>query len=275
MRKETNPAPEDTNVISVENRRSKAEGEFVILLDDKKRVFNDIQKINDDIKIGKETIQKNNSEINETNQEIINTQSLLSVEKQNLEVFLKQKEQTKKEIEYKIKKNNEEKNKINSDILFISKKYEILHLKKSQEIKCLENDKYNYEDELKKINKTIIDKDKEVSHLQKKIDGIEYGIEELIKKNNVLESLNLSLAGDIENKNRVIENNKVIIDQQNETKKVNELEVSNLDNKISDKKDEYVKIEAKAFAILHKQDVVDQKEIFIKSQYERAGIKWE
>ena len=52
-------------------------------------------------------------------------------------------------------------------------------------------------------------------------------------------------------------------------------ESTTLDIEIEKKKKEYKEVESKSFVITQKQDLLNQKEAFIKSRYERAGIKYE
>ena len=100
---------EEEDALFAENRKAKAEGEFVILLEDKKRVAGMIDGINNDIQAGKDIIEKNNQKINETNEEILKVQGSLREEKQYFEEYIKQTDTKKLEIGEEIKKKEEEK----------------------------------------------------------------------------------------------------------------------------------------------------------------------
>jgi 16S rRNA C1402 (ribose-2'-O) methylase RsmI len=51
----------EQDVLSLENRKSQAEGEFLIILEDKKRVSSELEKIEETIKEKKVTINNSNT----------------------------------------------------------------------------------------------------------------------------------------------------------------------------------------------------------------------
>jgi len=72
-----------------------------------------------------------------------------------------------------------------------------------------------------------------------------------------------------------IASNKEVIKGLDEKISLKTSEITSLESQIESKTEEYKSIEQKAFNILKREDVLKAKTAFIKSQYERAGIKWE
>lgn len=266
---------EEEDALFAENRKAKAEGEFVILLEDKKRVAGMIDGINNDIQAGKDIIEKNNQKINETNEEILKVQGSLREEKQYFEEYIKQTDIKKSEINEEIKKIEEEKEELRSEILSLSKKYDLDKFEKSQEIKELETKQEYLTADLKKLDDKKVQYDKDILSGKENLDVILVKIQKANEEKLESDRIILSLNNQIEDLKGVITNTKTIISQHDITKQTKEAEIIALDTKIEQKEKEYKEVEPKAFMLLAREEALEQKEAFIKSQYDRAGIKWE
>jgi len=266
---------EEEDALFAENRKAKAEGEFVILLEDKKRVSGMIDVINNDIQAGKDIIEKNNQKINETNEEILKVQGSLREEKQYFEEYIKQTDIKKSEINEEIKKIEEEKEELRSEILSLSKKHDLDKFEKSQEIKELETRQEYLTADLKKLEDKKVQSDKDILSGKENLDVILGKIQKANEEKLESDRIILSLNNQIEDLKGVITNTKTIINQQDIIKQNKEAEIIALDTKIEQKEKEYKEVEPKAFMLLAREEALEQKEAFIKSQYDRAGIKWE
>jgi chromosome segregation ATPase len=258
-----------------EGRKVTAENEVVILGQNKKKIEEDLQKIKEDIQVGNQTIQKNNEEINNTNEQVLEVQNTFRSEKQKFDSFVKERIVLKDQIEEDIKKGNIEKSRIDFEILTASKEHEFSKLNKIQELKNLEDKKTIYNSDIKKISEDKLQVISEINNFQNKLDGIKEETKKANDEKNSLEKDVTNLKGEVENQKGIIQNNKVILSQQDSTIITKNNEIDSLVKKIEEKNIEYKSVEQKAFVILQKQDALNQKEAFIKSQYERAGIKWE
>lgn len=266
---------EEEDALFAENRKAKAEGEFVILLEDKKRVAGMIDGINNDIQAGKDIIEKNNQKINETNEEILKVQGSLREEKQYFEEYIKQTDIKKSEINEEIKKIEEEKEELRSEILSLSKKHDLDKFEKSQEIKELETRQEYLKSDIKKLEDNKEQYNKDIVIKKENLDVILGKIQKANEEKLESDRIILSLNNQIEDLKGVITNTKTIINQQDITKQTKEAEIVALDTKIEQKEKEYKEVEPKAFMLLAREEALEQKEAFIKSQYDRAGIKWE
>lgn len=266
---------EEEDALFAENRKAKAEGEFVILLEDKKRVADMIEAIKNDIQAGKDIIEKNNEKINETNEEILKVQGSLREEKQYFEEYIKQTDIKKSEIDEDIKKKEQEKEELRSEILSLSNKHDLDKFTKSQEIKELETKQEYLITDLKKLEDKKVQYDKDIISAKENLDSILGKIQKANEEKLESDRIIFSLNNQIEDLKGVITNIKTIINQQDIIKQNKELEITALDSKIEQKEKEYKEVEPKAFMLLAREETLDQKEAFIKSQYDRAGIKWE
>jgi len=266
---------EEEDALFAENRKAKAEGEFVILLEDKKRVADMIEGIKNDIQAGKDIIEKNNEKINETNEEILKVQGSLREEKQYFEEYIKQTDIKKSEIDEDIKKKEQEKEELRSEILSLSNKHDLDKFTKSQEIKELETKQEYLKSDIKKLEDNKEQYNKDIVIKKENLDSIIGKIQKANEEKLESDRIILSLNNQIEDLKGVITNTKTIINQQDIIKQNKELEITALDSKIEQKEKEYKEVEPKAFMLLAREEILDQKEAFIKSQYDRAGIKWE
>ena len=97
-----------------------------------------------------------------------------------------------------------------------------------------------------------------------------------------LEGKKLNLSGVVERmENEISSQNenlagikKSIVDGKKEVALKDE-QIEKLDKSIAQKEAEYKIHEDKLFSIQKREDAINEKEEFIKSQYQRAGVKWE
>ena len=258
-----------------EARKSTAEGEFVIILEDKKRILKDIEKINDDIKVGKETIDKKNIEIDSLNNKIIEVQSLLRDNQQELNEFNESKVIEKDKIIEEIKGKNIEKDKLSSEILDIFNKNELEKFNNSKDIKELELKKDSLKQEIEKLDNKNKENIKYLDIYNKDIDVLLSNIE--IKKQKELELNNklTSLNNSIEDQEKIKKNNLLSISQQETKIDENKNSITELEKEIESNKTLNESEKSIHISLLSKQRTLEQKTAFIKSQYESAGIKWE
>ncbi len=265
----------EEDVLSLENRRSRAESEFLIICEDKKALLADIEKLEEDKKAGKEAIQKNNDEIVETNQAIAEVKATLRTEKQASDDAIKELNNIRKEIEADIVVKTNRKSAIANDISALSKKHEADKEAHAKEIKELQATKSNVKNGIKMLEDRKTDIGVAVFNGQKILDDLSIDIKNLVEQVVPLEKTITGHSNTIEDQKNTITNNKVIISQQETTKKDKEAELVILDGKIAKKEEEHKELEKKAFVMMRERELLDNREAFLKSQYERAGIKWE
>jgi chromosome segregation ATPase len=135
-------------------------------------------------------------------------------------------------------------------------KTELIDIEKSIEAKNIREDE---------LIKSIDKKQKEQSEIQLKIDEYNTLVSGNETRKNVLASIN----------KEIIEAESKLSLMKTEGIKELETELAGLKNSINKNKEINKSEESRHFALLNKQQALDSKESFIKSQYERAGIKWE
>lgn len=258
-----------------EGRKATAEQEFVILANGKKKLLEECEDIKNQILIEKDNLLSSKEEVSKIKSNILEVQNLYTKEKDKLDKiiidnneFVKNFNDNKLKVELDIK--------VLKDLLEkLQKTFDKNKFDNEQAIKDLVNSKEKLQNEIKNIQ----DKAKEVLDEQSKELS---KLEELKSNNEVIEKEKITLQNELDK----LSNNILDAETTIETKKL-ELSIVNtsitnkkdeiieLDNKISKKQEELSNLEKQAFAILQKQDVLNSREAFIKSQYERAGIKWE
>jgi len=273
--KNTPPIKEEIVAEEAEARKTTADGELVIILANKKKVLLDIEKINDDIKVGKETIDKKNIEIDSLNNKIIEVQSLLRDNQQELNEFNESKVIEKDKIIEEIKGKNIEKDKLSSEILDIFNKNELEKFNNSKDIKVLELKKDSLKQEIEKLDNKNKENIKYLDIYNKDIDVLLSNIE--IKKQKELELNNklTSLNNSIEDQEKIKKNNLLSISQQETKIDENKNSITELEKEIESNKTLNESEKSIHISLLSKQRTLEQKTAFIKSQYESAGIKWE
>lgn len=265
----------DINAMQAENRLIDAEAKIAIILVDKKRILKELDDLEEKIKLSKQIIDDTNLEIISLNKNILEVKSSLRSEKQSLDEFIKEKDSKKLEIITDIEKYNKDKEEIFSTILELSKKHELNKFAQEQEIKDIEAKKGILIAEISTLTKKEEDFKKNINKLEEVSDKVLSEIETSKEEKKKLDSELINLKNKIEDQELTIGNNKIIVSQLDSIILGKKSDVSVLDIKIEQKSIEYKEIESQAFSILQKHEAVNQREAFLKSQYERAGIKWE
>lgn len=200
-----------------ETRRLKAEGEFLIICNDKKRLNTEIEAVTEDIKKGKITIEENNEKVHTTNELVIKANESLRKAQQDLETFIKESDSMKTELTEDLKKLSREKTALTLSIESANKNHQDSKKVKEQEILDLQKKKDDLELEIPKY-------ETKESNLIKSIDKLSSSLIEARndlkdtedKKSKAQTSLN-DLMGEAESQKKVIDNNKSIIEKHNIT----------------------------------------------------------
>lgn len=266
---------EEEDAALAEARRLTAEGQFVALLEEIKRVKNLMSSFEDKINSQKEVIEENNKVIHLVNVKLLEVKNALKVENDNFRGVLKVNESVLSELNDDIFLKRKEREILISKIDGLNLHYENNKILKVKDVKELESKRESIFNEIKKLEEKRDLSLLEINKLQATLDNKK---SEILKLDGVVSSLELSVSSlkiEIISKDDVIKNNVKIIEEKKKSIKELDEEIIDLKVKIEKKEEEYRTLETNAFAILHRQDALNQKEAFIKSQYERAGIKWE
>lgn len=269
------PTEEEIAAQQAEARKATAEGEFVIICEDKKRVLSEKISIEKDIEENKGLLDGLKNDITNGQKTIVAITTSISEAKDSLNNLIGEKETISSEIENLKVQFDSKKNKSETTIAQMTTSYEEIKKQKESEIKFLESSKKPIFDGLKEmvdkislLRENILTLTTEVESLSKDIDNKNNTIKALeftINRNqNIIDDQDLKIGSFTTSLSDI---NKEIADKG--------IELETLKSNIVKKTEEYKTIESKAFVILQKSDLLTQKEAFIKGQYERAGIKWE
>lgn len=269
------PTEEEIAAQQAEARKDTAEGEFVIICEDKKRVLSEKISIEKDIEENKGLLDGLKNDITNGQKTIVAITTSISEAKDSLNNLIGEKETISSEIENLKVQFDSEKNKSETKLAEMISSFEDIKKQKEQEIQDFENNKKIVSDEVK-INKSYLD------NQLKEYDNKEFEVKKLEDNITLLSDQKISLEFEIKKINDTIFFKTSLIEDKEQKIKDLEIVLSNKENdlkdlslKINKKEEEYKIVESKAFAILQKSDLLAQKEAFIKGQYERAGIKWE
>lgn len=156
-------------------------------------------------------------------------------------------------------------------------------------ISSREKEKQTTKDEIQALEDSKAPLTEEAEALSKNIEILKQKELDQIETNNKLEEENIALVKEkqtfylnldklnetVTTQDTIIENGRAEIKKIEEVITLKKEEEKNVDSKIEKKNAEYAELEKSAFAILTKNDLLDQRETFLRSQYERAGINWE
>lgn len=273
--KSQNISEEEIKNIDLENQRKMLEGACFDATEAKRKIEKDIVKIQENIKVGKDTIEQNNKKINETNQNILDVQNSLRLEQQKLQELEKYISVKKEEFKAEAVEKDRQLKSIISVITSSDKTRQDNRSNGEEELKSIKDEQSQIINEVKTLQYSLVSINREVEVKTNNLENVKEEITSLDNIKTLLDSSIGSLKNEIENQKGIIENNKVVLDQCLSSIKEKEKEVSDLKINIFKKEDEYKAIESKAFQILSKQQILDNREAFLKGQYERAGIKWE
>lgn len=268
------PSKQEISVADAESRKDAAESALISAGEAKKAVEEKIIALNETVKVTQDTISRNNDEIHAKSEKLIELRE--SIRKESEELFLLQ----------------DRKNSAIGDISSAKKEASDIRTLSARELS-----------EARTAHAAIIDGNKKeiVSSLAEKAsaDAEARDAKENLKNLKNLEVIELKKSDDrkIAMETSVAESKaqddflKTLKNKSAEQEaliKQGDLELSHIDQDISEKgekiesldrdiakkTEEYKALETKAFVILRREEALNQKEAFIKSQYDRAGIPW-
>lgn len=140
----------------------------------------------------------------------------------------------------------------------------------------------NIEIERESILNTIKSKNASLDALHKDEEKTKKRVSDLeVACENILGRIEIAASNLEEVATEVLAQENSCTDAEIATQKANQVlaekikESEKIDAAISEKNKEYRELESKIFTITKREDLLKQKEGFIKAQFERAGIKWE
>lgn len=258
-----------------ESRRSTSEGQYAIILEDKKRVTQEVEDLQTTLKNTQDAIDSANVNLADINTQIADNNTLAIETVQNLEDLKSQKSIAEKNLEEYIITATAEKTKLDIDYL--------------EKQKDLENKKQSLVDEISSLEKIKNDLNTNISDITKNLEKIGIQQEEETKKVSELQNTVLDLAKEVasfEPRLLILDRDEESLEQsiQDKSTQVIELDTAisakntqifDLDSSIQTKQQEYDTLEKKLFNIADREDKLQAKEEFIKAKYERAGVTWE
>lgn len=278
LRKSNNSQPVSKNeelALTYEARKDAAEKEFLIICQDKKRVLENKEILEKEIDKIKEQINKSIITLENTKKSILDLEEEYSLEKNKVNDILLEKEKIQTEFNQFVSKTEIEKKSLSNDVYSVKKLLKDQKDELNKELLILDTNKKDLLNQIKKLQSEIdvlvFNKEKEFENLS---DIKKYNEEE----NNKISYLKL----EIDRLEKYKQDQDIFISSKNET--INQLDtkieslkndISKLEESLVKKTNEYKELESLAFSILQKQEIVNQKEAFIRSRYERSGIKYD
>ncbi len=258
-----------------EGRKATAEQQVILIGKDKKRIEVEISEMESKkISLQKE-ISETGQEFAKIQQDILDARNKLNKEIHSLSDAKKEKSDFEIGVEVVKKKLAadlaEEKN---SRQLVLGE----LDLRKTELEKQIADIEINKNEKLlglEKINEEIKKVSILVESLGMKMVEVQQENDKLISDKEILLGDVVKLKNQIGDKDTDLKKKEIEIETLNSSIGLKSEELDSLEKSIVTKKVEYSELEKKAFSILNKEDILKQKEAFLRSQYERAGIKWE
>lgn len=259
----------------VEDRRVTAEGNYVILLQDSKNVRDKIAEGETILASHESVKQEKLDAIEKAKIELSNIQGKIQEENARFADVVAGHAKSREDHTAFKESASKEKESIISDIGSLKSTHLFVKAEQEQEILALEQKKAPMVEEIKSLSEKIeVLKGQEIKHISKveqaeqkhknaliDIRNAETAIEGLKKDSCGIDSLMSEKSSEFEGLKTQVEI------QKSESEKISAA--------IEAKKEEFKKLEIKAFSLLSREDTLNQKEEFLKSQYERAGIPWE
>jgi chromosome segregation ATPase len=275
IRKQPPLSQEEIEILNLENRRVSAESSLQSASEAKKRLEADMEVITSKIEEGNTTIQKNLTDIETTSNLLSKTQISYQGEKDNLDKLLQSKKGIETDLEnFKVEtdKNKEiYKAKVNDEIKSLTDFKSVLE----KEVQGLVDSKTPIKEEIKRLQSDLV-----VFSTQHEVEfntvrDLQTKRDNMLATKDSLEIETKKLEDIISDQNKKIESTISSISDMSKEISDKGIEIETLNKKIEKKTEEYKAIENQAFTILNKQQLLDNKEAFIKNQYARAGVPWE
>lgn len=269
------PTEEEIAANLAQGRKDTLEGEVFTLIELKKNLQTGMDEIVKKTEEGEIKIKENIIELEKVQTKIAEAEKSLTKNTKTLE---------------EVKTKTEEVEKSHADFManaVIEK--ESITTEISGLISSREKEKQTTKDEIQALEESKAPLTEEAEALAKNIEILKQKELDQIETNNKLEEENIALVKEkqtfylnldklnetVSIQDTIIENGKTEIKKIEEAITLKKEEEKNVDSKIEKKNAEYAELEKSAFAILTKNDLLDQRETFLRSQYERAGINWE
>lgn len=260
---------------NAEERKTAAENEFIIICNDKKRVLLETENLNKKLEETEGILKNKLSDIETADKRLKGIQDSIALEVENLNGVINKRVLVEKDFNDFKSLNDAKKNKISLEVSDLEKDLEEKKKNALKELADIEISKSNIVNQIKLSEESLNSLKKSQSELKGEIDKTNLVLSELLSKKN-------SLSKEVENINAVIDTKKKelsnIESNISDSEKMldsKKIQLQHIESSIVIKNEEYKSLESKAFSILHKADMLANKEAFIKSQYERAGIKYE
>lgn len=266
--------PEEFAAQQAETRRATAEGQYVIILEDSKRMQAKITDGEAIIDAQEDTKKKNLEAIEKSTAILTDLQTKIGEESALLAKATTNRKSAEASHTDFLETSGKENAQIVENIAELNKSHELSKSQKADELKALEDAKLPIIEETKTVSANL------EALKKQEIDATDAADRAEQRHKNAL--------GDIEQANDAIEHLKnvsIAWDDANKTKKIKsdalDTEISaktdaskKLDTDILEKAAELKGLESRAFAVVTREDLLAQKEAFIKQQYIRAGIPW-
>lgn len=266
---------DEQSVLDLENRRLMAESSIELSSVAKKKIDDEVEIKKVELQDLQKQILKKVNEVEKYNLLISETEISFNNHKKSFEDFIKESVSEELKIVAEIKQKEAERDSVSLVISDFSKKHELDKYAKNEEIKQLEDSKNLIIDEIEKLKVEEKEISQSIKIALEKLNISEEGIKKLELKKQELETIIFSNRSIMEDQKNFIENNKIFINDGNKEKETKQQEILVLDTDIKGKKEEVKALEGKVFTISNREIVLNQKEAFIKNQFERAGIVWQ
>ncbi len=266
---------EEIEVLNLEARRTSAESALQETSNANKTLEEKMAKTQASIDAGEETIKKNTATILETQDQIVKIQEDVKTEATSLEDFKRSKESYISSLNKKVDDKKEELKTIEENIVGVLAQFDAEKATREKDLADIEDKSKSAADEFVRLTGQKNTAEKELAQAEKDLENKKIEVENVIKQKTSLEGSISSCNEEIKAQKIEIEKNNTALGAQEKSIKEKQDEISSLDTKIAEKSKEYKDLEPKAFGILQREEILNQKTAFIKSQYERAGIEWQ
>lgn len=266
---------DEKKVLELESRRILAEGALAAASEGKKKIESDVENMEAFVKTAKESLRSVNIQIIAANGKLLEVENSVREENKTFEEIRRGNQAKLKEDQNELDTLAAKKANLEAEICGLSKKYANDKLTKEGEVADLETKKANLVTEIGRLDVEKAQVIEKSTKAQTELDLLEVELSKKEEQKETLLSSLSSLENEAENQKGIIANNTILIAQQNEELQSGENEIIDLKKKIENKVEEYKALEAKAFALLTKEENLASKEAFIRAKFEKAGIAYE
>lgn len=234
-------------------------------IEDSKRTLVELQ-------ITKDSLHKEIFDIKDKKERYQNAFALVQ---NNLEEISDKKSKLERELTDFKKDSEDKKNELQSEITLLNQRIEKIKKDYSVDVQSLRLEKENLVKENSMMNSELSILSKKISEQSEKNSNFISICAELSRKKELLNEDVKMLDFEISKRKDLFEKLELKVIEINNYIDEKKIESSKLDISTGDKKKEYEVVSTQLFSITERENALKQKELFIKSQYERAGIKYE